>query len=332
MVILERASPALLKVWWRSIRFARCFCGPRAASRPRAYRIGPADSRVTRAARWMKVATMRELLEAIVGATLAALRPRASLVAENLALRQQLAVPRRQTSRPQLRPVDRAFWVVLSRTWSRWADALAIVRPATVIGWHRRRFARFWAYKSRRPGRPSLGREVVELIERMATENPMWSRPRIAAELAKLGHDVSKDTVVRYMPKIRRPGRPPSTTWGTFLRTHLAGMLAAVPTVTFDVLHVFFVLSLERRRILHVNVTAHPHAGWTAQQVVEAVDPDGGVLQHRPDGWSIWRQRWGTRRSSCGPHEGLMTAPVQRPARPVFPFAKSCRLSSLSSA
>ena len=81
---------------------------------------------------------MRALLEAIIGAVLAALRPRANLVAENLALRQQLAVLRRQTSRPQLRPVDRAFWVVLSRAWSRWADALAIVKPATVIGWHHR--------------------------------------------------------------------------------------------------------------------------------------------------------------------------------------------------
>jgi hypothetical protein len=161
-----------------------------------------------------KVPTMRELLEAIVGAVLAAPSPRASLIAENLALRQQLAVLRLQTSRPRLRPVDRAFWAVLSRVWSRWADALAIVRPATVIAWHRRGLARFWACKSRRPERPPIGREVVELIERMATENPMWSRRRIAAELAKLGHDVSKDTVVRYMPTApRRPGRPPSTAW-----------------------------------------------------------------------------------------------------------------------
>jgi hypothetical protein len=86
---------------------------------------------------------MRELLVALVGAILGSLCPRANLVVENLALRQQLAVLRRQTSRPQLRPVDRAFWVVLSRVWSRWADALAIVKPATVIGWHRRGFARF---------------------------------------------------------------------------------------------------------------------------------------------------------------------------------------------
>ena len=173
---------------------------------------------------------------------------------------------------------------MLATAWSRWADVLAIVKPATVVGWHRRGFARFWAYKSRRPGRPAISREVVELIERMARENPMWSRRRIAAELAKLGHHVSKDTVARYMPtRPRRPGRPPSTTWGTFLRLHLAGTLAVdfltVPTVTFDVLYVFFVLSLERRRILHVNVTAYPHAAWTAQQVIEAVAPDVEVVR-----------------------------------------------------
>jgi putative transposase len=128
---------------------------------------------------------------------------------------------------------------------------LAIVKPATVIAWHRRGFARFWAYKSRPRGRPPLSAEVIELVERMTRENPTWSRRRIAAELAKLGHDVSKDTVAKYMPKRPgAPGRPPSTTWGTFLRTHLAGTIAidflTVPTVTFNVLYVFFVLSLDR--------------------------------------------------------------------------------------
>jgi putative transposase len=109
----------------------------------------------------------------------------------------------------------------------------------------------------------------------MTRENPTWRRRRIAAELAKLGYVVCKDTVAKYMPKRSgAPGRPPSTTWGTFLPTHLAGTIAidflTVPTVTFQVLYVFFVLSLERRRILHVNVTAHPYAAWAAQQIVEA--------------------------------------------------------------
>jgi transposase InsO family protein len=217
------------------------------------------------------------LVGAILGAARAAFRTRAGLVAENLALRQQLAVLR-VGRRPQLRPLDRAFWVVLSRVWFRWAEALAIVKPATVIAWHRRGFAKFWAYKSRRSGRPPLAEEVAALIARMAQYNPTWSRRRIAAELAMLGLRVSKDTVARYMPKARRgPRRPPSTSWAAFVRTHLVGTIAidflTVPTVTFRTLYVFIVLSLERRVLLHVNVTAHPHAAWAAQQMVEALGP-----------------------------------------------------------
>jgi hypothetical protein len=221
-------------------------------------------------------APMHELLTAIFGALVSALRPRASLVAENLALRQQLAVLRRKARRPRLQPLDRACWIILSRCWSRWKDALAVVRPETVIAWHRRGFARFWAWKSKRIGRPPIKPEFVELIVHMATENPRWSRRRIAMDLARLCIRVDKNTVARYMPKRpEQPRRPPSQTWGTFVRNHLVGTLAVdfftVPTVTFDILYVFVVLSLERRRILHVNVTAHPFAEWAARQVAEAV-------------------------------------------------------------
>ena len=171
---------------------------------------------------------MWSLLKALVGALVAVFRPRASLVLENLALRQQLSILHRATPRPALRPIDRAFWVVLSRAWSRWRDVLAIVKPATVIAWHRRGFARFWAWKSRRIGRPPLGDELVALIERMADENPTWSRRRIAMELGKLGHAVDKDTVAKYMPKpSERPRRPPSQTWKAFMRNHLVGTIAS---------------------------------------------------------------------------------------------------------
>jgi transposase InsO family protein len=158
------------------------------------------------------------------------------------------------------------------------------VKPATVIAWHRRGFARFWAWKSRRAGRPPLAPEIVALIVRVTRENPLWSRRRIANELAKLGHDVGKDAVAKYMPRpARRPPRPPSQTWGTFIRTHAVGTIAidflTVPTVTFGVLYVFFVLSPERRRVIHVNVTAHPTAEWAAQQIVEAVGPDAGLAR-----------------------------------------------------
>jgi transposase InsO family protein len=178
-----------------------------------------------------------------------------------------------------VRPIDRAFWVVVSRVWSRWVDVLAIVKPATVIAWHRRGYATFWAYKSQRLGRPPLAPQVIELIVRMAAENPTWSRRRIAAELAKLGHDVSKASVAKYMPRPAEPrGRPPSTTWGTFVRLHLAGTIAVdflrVPTATFRTLYVLVVLSLERRLLLHVNVTAHLYAAWAAQQMVEAMGPE----------------------------------------------------------
>jgi transposase InsO family protein len=222
---------------------------------------------------------MLALVEAIFGAFFAAFRPRMSLVAENLLLRQQLAILCRATPRPRLRPIDRAFWVIVSRLFSRWADTLAIVRPATVIEWHRRGFARWWAWKSRPVGRPPLAAELVSLIERMARENPLWSRRRIASELAKLGHSVDKDTVAKYMPRsTRQPRRPPSQTWKTFLHNHLAGTIAidflTVPTVTFNIVYIFFVLSLERRRVLHVNVTAQPYAAWAAQQIVDAIGAD----------------------------------------------------------
>src|SRR5450432_1973265 len=165
------------------------------------YRGRRGDSRVTRRPTGATLAGMLTILEATLGALFAALRPRASLVAENLLVRQQLAILRRANPRPRLRPIDRAFWVVVSRVWSRWADSLAIVRPATVIAWHRRGFALFWAWKSRRVGRPPLAAELVRLIERISRENPLWSRQRIANELAKLGHCVDKDTVAKYMPK-----------------------------------------------------------------------------------------------------------------------------------
>ena len=114
---------------------------------------------------------------------------------------------------PRLRPIDRAFWAILSQAWSRWANVLTIiVKPATVIGWHRRGFARVWTMKSKHLGRPPISAELIALIERMVAENPLWSRRRIAGELAKLGHEVSKDTVAKCMPKRngRRSSRSPA--------------------------------------------------------------------------------------------------------------------------
>jgi len=258
------------------------------------------------------MAAMFDLLVAVVGALRAGFRSRTGLIAENLALRQQLAVLRRRQPRPQLRPLDRAFWVVLCGSWSRWTDALAIVKPATVVEWHRRGFASFWTRKSRPIGRPQIGDEVIDLIRRMARENPTWSRRRVANELAKLGHDVDKCTVAKYMPKPSGPPRRPSMTWGAFVRTHLAGTVAidflTVPTATFDVLYVFFVLSLERRRVLHVNVTSHPYAAWAAQQIVEAVGLDATIGRLIRDRDGVYGAAFSARVEHMGIRQ-LLTAP-----------------------
>ena len=140
----------------------------------------------------------------------------AALHLENLALRQQLAALDRKGSRPSLRMADRLFWVVLSRLWSGWREILVIVKPETVIGWHRKGFRRFWTRKSRRgkPGRPPVSSEVRGLIRRMSRENPLWGAPRIHGELRMLGFEVSEAAVSKYMP--RHP-KPPSQTWRTFL-------------------------------------------------------------------------------------------------------------------
>ena len=202
-------------------------------------------------------------------------KDRADLVAENIALRHQLSCFIHRGSRPRLRPVDRVFWVLLSRFWNGWRESLAVVKPATVLAWHRKGFKLFWRWKSRKrgPGRPRISAEVRGLIAEMAELNVGWGAPRIHGELLKLGIEVSEITVSRYMPN-RPPPAGSRQRWRTFMKNHLHQALAidfaVVPTATFGILYVFFVLSLERRRILHFNVTHHPTAKWTAQQVVEA--------------------------------------------------------------
>ncbi len=195
-----------------------------------------------------------------------------SLVLENVALRQQLAMYRRTRPKPAVRWSDRLFWVGLRHAWPGWTSALMVVRPATVIEWHRRGFAWYWTRRSRRSaGRPRVYRELRQLVRRMANANPLWGAPRVHGELLKLGVDVSERTVSRLMPHRRRP---PSQTWRTFLHNHLASLVAldffTVPTITGGVLFVLVVLAHERRRILHINVTTHPTSAWTRQQLREA--------------------------------------------------------------
>jgi len=202
----------------------------------------------------------------------ALLVPRAALVAENLALHQQLAVLQVSGKRPRLRKRDRIFWVWLSRLWANWRSCLMIVKPETVIRWHREDFRLYWRWKSRKKrGRPRTDAEIRKLIRRMARDNPLWGAPRIQSELALLGHDVAECTVAEYMG---RAGKPPSQTWRTFLENHVPDIAAidffVVATVGFRLLYCFIVLRHDRRRVVHFNVTPYPTARWTAQQVVEA--------------------------------------------------------------
>lgn len=217
---------------------------------------------------------MFRLLLVLLSSVLSATRSRHTLLVENAALRHQLAVALRRGGRVRLGAADRAFWVLLRRTWSGWRDALVIVRPETVVRWHRRGFRWYWRWKSRSrgPGRPRVGPELRALVQRMATENTGWGAPRIHGELLKLGFDVSERTVARLMPR-RIRGRP-SQSWCTFLTNHVGALASmdffVVPTVTFRLLYGLIILRHERRHVVYVNVTEHPTAEWTSQQVVQA--------------------------------------------------------------
>src|SRR5450432_1009821 len=207
---------------------------------------------------------MVTVILSLLGALRSALRTRADLALENLALRQQLANLRRTSSRPRLRNSDRAFWLVLSRFWSRWADVLVVVKPDTVVRWHRAGFRLFWRWRSRArtPSDGSVAPEVRRLIRQMADANVGWGAPRIHGELLKLGIDIGERSVSRFMPP--KPRKPPSQTWRTFLDNHVGSLASidffTVPTATFRVLYVFLVLAHDRRRVLHFNVTEHPSA------------------------------------------------------------------------
>jgi putative transposase len=204
---------------------------------------------------------------------------RGDLVLENLALRQQVAAMKERRPRPRLSGADRLFWVLLRRLWSRWDHVLVLVEPATVVRWHRAGFRLWWRWKSRamKPGRPRIERELRSLIRRMARENPTWGAPRIHAELSKLGFEVSERTVSRYLP--RRPAPTDVVErWKAFLSNHrhdIAAMdLFTVPTASFGILYVFFVIHHARRRVLHFGLTGYPKSAWVIQQLREAFPHD----------------------------------------------------------
>ena len=195
------------------------------------------------------------------------------LEAENAVLRHQLIVLRRRLhGRVRLTNHDRWFFIQLYRWFPSILKVLTIIRPETLVRWHRAGFRCYWRWKSRRRGgRPQIETELRALIRRMSMENPLWGAPRIHGELLKLGFEVAQSSVAKYMVKRRGP---PSQGWRTFLRNHapdIAAMdLFVVPTIGFDLLYAFVIVRLDRRELVWINVTAHPTAEWVARQITEA--------------------------------------------------------------
>ena len=199
------------------------------------------------------------------------------LALEAVALRQQLAVYKRKQPRPKLNGFDRLFWVIVRQIWTSWSEALILVKPETVVSWHRAGYRLFWKWRSRRrrQGRPKVTEEIRALIRRMKRENPTWGAPRIHGELLALGFEISEPTVSRYLRRLKRiPEESKASQWLAFLNNHREVIAAfdffTVPTLSFRALYCFFAIEHGRRRILHFNVTFHPTSDWILQQLREA--------------------------------------------------------------
>ncbi|HYR91058.1 MAG TPA: integrase core domain-containing protein [Terriglobia bacterium] len=211
-----------------------------------------------------------------------AMRSSSALAAENLFLRKQLSLYVERKEKPRHAANRIRFTLVQPSRCFEWRDALTIVKPDTLIRWHRKGFRLFWKWKSRSSGRPRVPADLRKLIMEMATNNPTWEQKRIANELLlKIGIQISPRTVCRYMPT--DPKRQPARTsqrWITFVRNHAKAIIAAdffvVVTATFRLVYVLVIMEIGTRRILHFNVTQHPTAEWTLQQFRECVAGDEG--------------------------------------------------------
>jgi len=197
------------------------------------------------------------------------LRSRSGLAAENLFLRKQLALYVERKKKPRRATDSIRFTLCQSSRFFHWSDALTVVKPGTLVRWHRQGFRIFWKWKSRSPGRPRVPANVRRLIVEMAVNNLNWGEERIADELLlKMGIRISPRTVRRYMPKSPKRPADPSQRWTTFVRNHAKAIVASdffvVATTTFRLVYVFVIMEVGSRRILHFNVTQHPTAEWTA--------------------------------------------------------------------
>jgi len=200
---------------------------------------------------------------------------RADLLMEIVILKQQVAALKKERPRPKLTGFDRLVWSGLRRVWKKWIEALIVLKPETIVGWHRKGFRLYWKFRSRNrksKGKSTIAKELIKLIRQMAAENPTWGAPRIHGELLKLGFKVSERTVSRYLAKIR-PGRsaPRFNRWVSFLEIERKGIAAMdffiVPTLFFKRIYCFFIIEHDRRKVLHFNVTFHPTAKWVSSQL-----------------------------------------------------------------
>src|SRR3954467_7338253 len=213
------------------------------------------------------------LLWPILAILVSPCRSNARLEAENAVLRPQLLVLRRKCrGRVRLTNFYRWIFVQLYRLFPSVLQVLHVIRPETLVRWHRAGFRSYWRWKSRnRGGRPQIDTDLRALIRQMTLENPLWGAPRIHGELLKLGFQVAQSTVAKYM--IRRRG-PPGQSWWTFLRNHMPEIAAmdlfVVPTLAFDLLYGFIISRLDRRELVCIGVTTSPTADWIARQLTEA--------------------------------------------------------------
>ncbi|EKS41372.1 MULTISPECIES: hypothetical protein [Afipia] len=217
------------------------------------------------------------------------------LEAENAVLRHQLIVLKRKLhGRVRLTNNDRWFFIQLYRWCPSILQVLTIIRPETLVRWHRAGFRCCWRWKSRSlGGRPQIETDLRALIRQMSVENPLWGAPRIHGELLKLGFEVAQSSVAKYMVKRRGP---PSQGWRTFLRNHASDIAAmdlfVVPTIGFNLLYVFVIVRLDRRDLIWINVTANPTAEWVARQITEAFPwDDAPTVSHPRQGSHLWCRR-----------------------------------------
>ena len=201
------------------------------------------------------------------------------LVLENVALRKQLALLNSRIPKIRTKPIERWYFILFSKLFSKWQDIIVIVQPKTVLAWHKNFIWAFWKWISRtKPsGRPATDKEMISLIHRMAKENPLWTARKICNELDALGFDVSLNTVRKYLP---RKKRAPSPSWKSFLSSHF-GEICAMDFFTVPCIRnlrspffCFFIISHATREILHVNITRSPDLLWVKQQIRQAFETD----------------------------------------------------------